>query len=279
MLRGGDAKTLPMIKKIADLLVFAAYHLKLEAHLILDQCSYNRRPLEDSPAVAGDQKEILPEESDKAHLCARLVAPFESRILSVSPFVHFPPPVQLSKMVTFEAKLYGDRMQLDESADAAQAELLQHTVDKLVEANQLFTDAIRQGDLQSFRLFGDYPLAIKNGLNYLVEHSHTIISPFSHQNIMVLYSNLCTVTALPCHPPEIHVIEYYRETDLTLGQYLEELCFDSSYICPSSSCQRSMLLHCRAYVHGTAQLSVLIEEFPAPISGMEATILMWSLCK
>lgn len=72
---------------------------------------------------------------------------------------------------------------------------------------------------------------------------------------------------MPCQEPEIHVIEYYLASDMTLGQYLEELCFDSTYLCSAESCQRPMLMHFRSYAHGTARINVLIEEFLAPIPG------------
>jgi 1-phosphatidylinositol-3-phosphate 5-kinase len=173
-------------------------------------------------------------------------------------------------MVDFERKLVSNELDSDQLIQIREA---------VQEAGNMFSDALLDGEIASFRLVGDFPAEIKLGLNYLVEHSQAIISPFTHQKIMVLYSNFCTVTGTPCHPPEIHVVEFYRETDMTLGQFLEELCFDSSYICPALDCQRSMLQHCRTYVHGNAQISVLVEEFPSPISGMEQTILMWSLCK
>ncbi|RUP44557.1 hypothetical protein BC936DRAFT_149297, partial [Jimgerdemannia flammicorona] len=114
---------------------------------------------------------------------------------------------------------------------------------------------------------------------YLLETSHQGVSPYLQQNIVVLYSNINTVTTMPCQGPDLRVFEYYRESDITLGQYLEEHCVESSELCPSKICDRPMLMHYRSYVHGKGRVNVVIERFFCPMPGMSDTILMWSSCK
>ena len=62
------------------------------------------------------------------------------------------------------------------------------------------------------------------------------LSPISHQNIIVLYSNNSPSTIIPCSPPRPHLIDYYRESDLTLGQFIEDTCLGSSTLC--QECQK-----------------------------------------
>jgi 1-phosphatidylinositol-3-phosphate 5-kinase len=65
------------------------------------------------------------------------------------------------------------------------------------------------------------------------------LSPINHQNLIVLYSNNSPSTIIPCSPPRPHLIEYYRESDLTLGQFIEDACIGSNLLC--DSCQKYAL--------------------------------------
>ncbi|CEI86898.1 hypothetical protein RMCBS344292_01322 [Rhizopus microsporus] len=106
------------------------------------------------------------------------------------------------------------------------------------------------------------------------------ISPFYHQNIVVLYSSVCTVTTVPCQGPEIRIFGYYRiPSDKTLGQYIMDLCADAHQPCTSFMCDHPMLQHYRSYAHGNARVNVMIEQFPCPLPGMSDKLLMWSYCR
>lgn len=124
----------------------------------------------------------------------------------------------------------------------------------------------------------EHALQVRAWQSYITQSADDI-SPFAHQNIAVLYSNVCSVTSSSCQGPEIQIIEYYRESDRTLGQYLEEMCFSTSFACPSKTCERPMLVHYRVYVHGDARVNVIVDALPTPLPGMENSILMWSVCK
>ncbi|KAI8327501.1 hypothetical protein BC941DRAFT_458143 [Chlamydoabsidia padenii] len=106
------------------------------------------------------------------------------------------------------------------------------------------------------------------------------VNPFYHQNIVVLYSNVCTVTTMPCHGPEIRVFEYYRyPSDITLGQYLLDLFADALEPCLSPMCNQPVMNHYLSYAHGDARINVITQSFECPVSGMSDKLLMWSWCK
>jgi 1-phosphatidylinositol-3-phosphate 5-kinase len=69
------------------------------------------------------------------------------------------------------------------------------------------------------------------------------LSPFTHQNIMVLFSSSCNGKNVPCEPPVPSLIEFYRDSDSTLGQFVEETIFESKMQC--QVCEKSMIDHCR----------------------------------
>ncbi|KXN71909.1 hypothetical protein CONCODRAFT_78078 [Conidiobolus coronatus NRRL 28638] len=102
------------------------------------------------------------------------------------------------------------------------------------------------------------------------------ISPFSHQSITILYCNVFVSENLICQAPQKHTIDYYQESDMSLGQFLEELCFDTSVIC--GTCDQSFFSHLRSYVHGDARMTITVQQLACPLPGMEDTILMWNYC-
>ncbi|KAI9091886.1 hypothetical protein DFS34DRAFT_634485 [Phlyctochytrium arcticum] len=279
-LRGGTMEQLAKIKQIADLMAFVVYNLKLETFLFRDEFAMepaaetrgeSTKPL--LPAPDGvDQTEMVVRKPVKAiSPFARVIRPYEQTILSASPHVKFPLPYLLARLkdedqqiMSLHKKFAADRP-LPESApdskDAIGAEEREYILEILEQSS---------GWLSS--------IETRAGINNLLENAVNL-SPFGHQSIVVLYSNVCASTSVPCQAPEQHLIEYYRGTDMTLGQYLEELCLNSEYLCPAKLCDRKMLLHFRSYAHGQGRVNVVIEEFKAPVPGMEDTILMWSFCK
>ncbi|OAJ42226.1 hypothetical protein BDEG_25711 [Batrachochytrium dendrobatidis JEL423] len=105
------------------------------------------------------------------------------------------------------------------------------------------------------------------------------LSIFSQQNITILYSNICRGNTIPCIPAHQSLIQYYGDTDLTLGQYLENLCLESCFVCPIKGCENTLMAHSRIYVHGNYRLIVNVDSLPCPVRGMEDHIIMWSFCK
>ena len=114
-----------------------------------------------------------------------------------------------------------------------------------------------------------------------------MFTPFTHQNIVVLYSIVCASTSVPCKDPKVHAIRFYNEQDedegferdIPLGQYIEARCLEAYSLCSENACDGKMLDHRHQYVHGDGQLSVMITPHPPKLQGLQDIILMWSVCR
>ncbi|KAF4124962.1 1-phosphatidylinositol-3-phosphate 5-kinase [Geosmithia morbida] len=117
-----------------------------------------------------------------------------------------------------------------------------------------------------------------------------LFDPYSHQNIVVLYSAICTETKIPCTEPELLALNFYDEQrydaqmdpDCSLGQYIEDLVYGQDEVCTSNGCERKMIEHHRTYVHDQYRITVFVEHFPnAPPRSPELGdgITMWTYCK
>jgi 1-phosphatidylinositol-3-phosphate 5-kinase len=276
VLRGGDLQTLEKIKHITNLLVFAVYNLKLETALTDNQYAqppptpidddYNEKHEDDENSIGMEVDASGSMEKEHRTECLK---PYESTILSISPFIKFPAPYLMRRMKDTERKLVKWTKNVDGlTADAVgnvEKSHQQPTADEVI-AESKRTDIRIEHD-HRMRAWASYSGIVAGSVN-----------PYDHQNIVVLYSNVCTVTQAPCQGPEIHSIEYYSESDRTLGQFLEEMCNDASFLCPAKTCDRPLLMHCKSYCHGHARIEVAIEQLSCPLPGMEDRILLWSYC-
>ncbi|KAJ3257004.1 1-phosphatidylinositol-3-phosphate 5-kinase [Boothiomyces macroporosus] len=247
VLRGSTNEKLKKVKEIVDFLVFVVYSLKLETCLFQDQ--YAQTPSISEITSPSNSIGLIKNDFTSGAI-TRAIKLHENVILSGSPNVKIPPPYLLSKM-----KLEGvvDAPALPEMKES-------NSKDKQNEADEKETTEVIVGP------------------KVLLENAERL-SPFNHQNIMVLYSNVCKNKSLPCIPPQPHLIEYYRDSDLTLGQFIEDSCFGSKFICTAKGCDSSMMNHYRTYAHGSAKLVVNVDELPCPVQGMDDRIVMWSLCR
>ncbi|KAJ3029837.1 1-phosphatidylinositol-3-phosphate 5-kinase [Rhizophlyctis rosea] len=289
MLRGANVETLAKLKQIADLMAFVVYNLKLETFLFRDQYAAlpQRSPSALDCTTLDLYCDILTSQNIESlrdpnlDRVTRAIRLYQHTILSVSPHVRFPPPYLLVRMKEQERQMTA-AMNKKSQMDKSKPELVKM-------GDYRAPDGVDVSDPEAgaFAIFETTGLCIPDsfssletraGISYLLESAESL-SPFGHQSIMVLYWNSCAGTTIPCQAPEQHLIEYYRATDMTLGQYLEELYFNSDFICASKLCDRKMLVHFRSYAHWQGRVNVVIEQFPCPVQGMEATILMWSACK
>ncbi|XP_065570926.1 1-phosphatidylinositol 3-phosphate 5-kinase-like [Artemia franciscana] len=119
------------------------------------------------------------------------------------------------------------------------------------------------------------------------ETTHELIKdpldPRSHQKLQVLFSSH-SVASLnrphPCVAPWPMTIEFYGKSDLTLGNFLERLCFNVQDLpCPSDTCKASMISHIRRFVHGDACIHVILRKLENPLPARDGAILLWTYCK
>ncbi|KAJ3145592.1 1-phosphatidylinositol-3-phosphate 5-kinase, partial [Irineochytrium annulatum] len=289
VIRGGDMALLERIKQVTNLIVFVAYNLRLEASLFRDELASLPPPAPDNPvdntlALIGSANAGAGAGADAWTMpILKAILLYERTLLSASPRVRFPPPYLLLRI----------RDQMGTSAggggggeangmrdDEASAPLREKKPVSSISAEER---SLASSDGRLTGLSGPpaalspsaeitLPMDSRTHVNKLIQGAE-LLSPFNSQNIMFLFSSICTETMMPCQPPENHVIEYYRETDMTLGQYLEGLCYNANFIC--QSCNLPMLRHFRSYAHGQGRVNVVIEE----LESSEERIMMWSYCK
>ncbi|KAI8985292.1 hypothetical protein BDB01DRAFT_108497 [Pilobolus umbonatus] len=291
VLRGDRQQTLSTIKRIVDFMVFVVHNLKLETSLLRDSFAKNRgssetHVVEKSPSHPDDDEE---EHND----LAELIRKYQQTILSVSQYVNFPPPYLLIACKEIEDKLAmftQKRKSLSNTFIANTKELVplspsptRSTFEKhQTEAASIHNSVKMLADNwldDEYDLISRYHHISRAWDVYRGENPESV-SPYYHQNIVVLYSNVCTVTTVPCQGPEIRIFGYYRfPSDKTLGQYIVDLCTDARQPCSSFMCDHPMLQHYRSYAHGSARVDVMIESFPCPMPGMSDKLLMWNYCK
>ncbi|KAI9264771.1 hypothetical protein BY458DRAFT_513934 [Sporodiniella umbellata] len=318
VLRGEKTEKLSAIKGLIDFMVFVVNNLKYETSLLRDSFAKNRGSLDyderdRSPLIRQnplDTEKPMNEESN--NYIKDSIKLYQDTILSVSQFVKFSPPYLLMKLEEIDSRLLGLYQQKrrksscfstfkDTQSVSSAPSIIAHSasptrsnfekqmpqVRTVLEKNPISrpnsTHDSQEGDDNYFELEQE-----------LVSRSHQttrawetyngetpeIISPFYHQNLVVLYSNVCTLTTVPCQGPEIRIFGYYRPpSDKTLGQYIMDLCVDAHQPCTSFMCDHPVLQHYRSYAHGNARVNVMIEPFQCPLPGMSDKLLMWSYCR
>ncbi|KAI9482651.1 MAG: hypothetical protein EXX96DRAFT_615661 [Benjaminiella poitrasii] len=272
VLRGGRVEGLRAVKRWLDFMMFVVNNLKLETSLLLDSFVKSQHVVASSPLQQQQQQEQLQVDYRGSHI-DDLLRLYETRILTVSQFIVYPPPYLLLKLKETEDALR--RIRHGHSSIGSQ-----QSSPTLFEKQQ----QKHQMDLES-ALDMEHELAqrshrISRAWEAYMGENPESISPFYHQNIVVLYSSVCTVTTVPCQGPEIRVFSYYRyPSDTTLGQYLLDLFQDARQTCSSFMCDHPMTQHYRSYAHGSARIIVMMEPFTCPLPGMSDKLLMWSYCQ
>ena len=268
VVRGGTYTELTKVKRLLKLLVTVAYNLRLETCLMRDMYAVTQslKPEEDLTVQVTQGRE----ESK----ITNAIKQFEHFILSSSPNVLFPLPYLLQKLRDSErnkpvrntnSMAFNDLKSLKSGDDSNPKDL------PYLEKVDLFAPIV---DSTHMMVVSDAALDAENAFSLLDK-----ITAFNQQHLMVLYSNFRNTRSLPCITPQAHLIMYYYDSDLSLGQFLEDLCERSRFPCPMKGCDSQMLQHCSVYAHHQGKITISMELTPSPIPGMEHHILMWSTCK
>ena len=310
VLRGADMQTLSRIKRVLDFMIYVAYNLKLETSLMYDNI-INIPSLTD---ISDESTELSVQQTNEVQISDSTVYDNEIRefrkiVLSASPCVKFPPPELLVK--ARDAEISANRFRREHEnarAEEQQRATNQETPEETNRTNEPsdpekvpqdpekepaespdqvappteFSQESYQRRVDNLiheyrhnRAIQDLALRHKQWENFK-QLSPEIMNPLAHQNIIVLYSNLQKKTSVPCQGPDIHVIDFYSETDCTLGQYVEDLFLQKEVTC--EECEKFQCEHVRNYVHNHGRMNVFIEKHPCPLPGMQQSILMWSWC-
>lgn len=228
-----------------------------------------------------------------------MVEKHKTKILSASPFVKFMQPYLLQRAREQERRLAYLKRLRDQDITQRQTEGDQEEPQefKLIEpamVHATLQDASKKvrevlhavHDAEYDKAMHNYQTQSKQWEAYIAGNIN-LFDPYTHQNIAVLYSVVCTLTTVPCSGPDLLALSFYNEhetntdfeADCTLGQYVEELCLHANNVCTVNGCEKKMLDHHRQYVHGEAQLSVFVERHPCRMRGLENVIMMWSCCR
>ncbi|KAK1767019.1 hypothetical protein QBC33DRAFT_538934 [Phialemonium atrogriseum] len=246
----------------------------------------------------------LPEDAPMPTFYSDMVAKYRTRILSASPFVKFPQPYLLMKAREQERRLVSLKRLRDQNIveDHGEGEKTKPQRFQLIEP-EMVHEIGQKGprkimevlhavhDAEYDKALHNYQTQTRQWENY-IKGSLDLFDPYSHQNIVVLYSVICTDSKIPCAEPGLIAMGFYDEhpdgshnmdPDCTLGQYVEDLCESADSVCHSNGCDRPMHLHHRTYVHDGARITVFVErDSPLPL-GMDkqdnAEVYMWNYCK
>jgi 1-phosphatidylinositol-3-phosphate 5-kinase len=249
--------------------------------------------------VQDAHEEPLPEDIPMPTFYSDMVAKHQTKILSASPFVKFMQPYLLMRARELERRLIylkrlRDQDTYEERSDQENAkpqkfqlitpEMVHGTVKGAPKQVMEVLHAVH--DAEYDKALHNYQTQKRQWENY-IQGNINLFDPYAHQNIVVLYTVVCTATTVPCAGPELLALGFYNEhgsspefdPDCTLGQYVEDLCLGADTICTSNGCEKRMSEHHRTYVHGEARITVFVERYPSKIKGLHDSILMWSFCK
>ncbi|KAJ1980613.1 Mitochondrial distribution and morphology protein 12, partial [Dimargaris verticillata] len=309
-LRGTSQHQLMRLKEIMRFMVMVAYNLKLETWLVRDL--FALAPTVSTPSTTSASRSFLPsastalspsaethaveptgdqplKDSDTGHEAEVALVPYKRTILSMSPGVTFPPPYLLVQMEEVEDHYYRIRDEyhqfLRERTQQPHLSVPSSLLTGSTPAPTLSSQEEWSDDLRLFHqyenILNEYGSYIRAGESFIQQHTPGMVDPLYHQNLYI-FSTIQRLTDLQaCHPPEISLVEYYLDSDITLGQYLEEMCFNAASRCPAppGQCDLPMTQHVRQYIHGSGNVTVSVEDCPPPYSGMEQTLLIWSQCR
>ncbi|KAK4229701.1 putative phosphatidylinositol-4-phosphate 5-kinase [Podospora fimiseda] len=254
----------------------------------------------------------VPEDVPMPTFYSDMVDKYETRLLSSSPFVRFTQPYLLMKAREQERRLVYLRRLRDQDIveDPDESEKLKSQRFQLIKpemVHEIGQKAPRQimevlhavHDAEYDKALHNYQTQARQWETY-IQDSLDLFDPYSHQNIVVLYSVTCTATKIPCVEPGLVAIEFYNEhpdmtgqldQDCTLGQYIEDICEGAEVVCHSNGCDRKMYEHHRTYVHDNARITIMLDKSPAwpenfPEKPQEndgdkdgTGICMWNYCK
>ena len=243
--------------------------------------------------------QVLPEDIPMPTFYSDMVAKHQTKILSASPFVKFTQPYLLMNAREQERRLVylkrlRDQDTFEDQTDTEKSnpqrfqlihpEMVHETVKGAPRQIMEVLHAVH--DAEYDKALHNYQTQKRQWENY-IQGNLNLFDPYSHQNIVVLYTVVCTATTVPCAGPDLTAMAFYNEhetshdffPDCTLGQYVEDLCLTVDAVCASNGCERKMSEHHRTYVHGEARITVFVEASPCKLNGLQDSILMWSYCK
>ncbi|CCK69312.1 1-phosphatidylinositol-3-phosphate 5-kinase KNAG_0C01990 [Huiozyma naganishii CBS 8797] len=274
LLRGDTAENLEKIKHVTEFIVYVVFSLKLESSFFNDNFIQISMPF------------YLERQANMAQLqCtgyfSDFLEKFNNRILTVSPTVEFQIPFLLKKARELEEIILRNEEQnktlKDEDISIDNLEVKDLHIESTITFKDMkyITKFIRQRNIEELR---KEFIRRSRQWEVLYASTHNMLGTGSHQSINVLYSMVSTKTATPCIGPQVVAIDYFWDTDISIGQLIENIVSAAWYPC-HQGCKGNLFDHYRSYVHGSGKVDILTEKFQTKLPKLKNIILTWSYCK
>lgn len=274
LLRGDCNENLEKIKHVAEFMVYTVFALELESSFFND----NFIQLSSSFYLEKSKKKRM-------HIFegyySDFLEKFNRRILTTSPTVEFSVPFLLSKVRELEAEIK-NRQEQHATLEDKDISINHPEIRELgIESTLTFKDMRYITSFLQQKRIEDLQATFKKRCKQwevFYSSSHNMLGTGSHQAITVLYSMVSTKTATPCIGPQLVNIDYFWDTDISIGQLIENIVLTAHYPC-EQGCNSYLFDHYRSYVHGTGKVDIMIEKFQTKLPKLKNIILTWSYCK
>ena len=274
LLRGDNAENLRKIKHVAEFMVYVEFSLKLESSFFND----NFIQLSTQFYL---QEKIERENKNYSGYFSDFLQNLNKRILTVSPTVQFPIPFLLKRARDIESAMNLITSKIEKLNDGTVSGNDGELTDLDIKSTLTLTDMKYITKFIMERELTDLQLQFeRKSRQWEVSYSlaNNLLGTGSHQSITVLYSMVSTKTATPCIDPQLVTIDYFWDTDISIGQFIENVVSTALYPC-EGGCHGLLFDHYRSYVHGSGKVDVLIEKFQTKLPKLRNVILTWSYCK
>jgi len=274
LLRGDNADNLRKIKHVVEFMVYVEFSLKLESSF------FNDNFIQLSTDFYLKQK-IEKETTICTGYFSDFLIKLNKRILTVSPTVEFPIPFLLTRARNIENDIQNRMLEYEKLNDDGAMNDVNKLTDLDIKSTLTLTDVkfiskfILEKDIIDLK-FQFQRKSRQWEVSYSL--SSNLLGTGSHQSITVLYSMVSTKTATPCIDPQLVTIDYFWDTDISIGQFIENVVSTAWYPC-DGGCNGLLFDHYRSYVHGSGKVDVLIEKFQTKLPKLKNVILTWSYCK
>lgn len=282
LLRGPDIETLNKIKACLTPMVYAFVNTNLESSFLRDKY------LKFSDRVNSDEIHRVitaPLYTINLETFDDIVKLTEERLISTSPWVKFNTPIILDEIKDTMKKLELVKLNYIEFQDEKdkmanlgkfkkqfQFESLEigNEVDliKIIDSMKIYLDNFLSSELT---------FLYRQWAQFWTSRDYTFFDPNYNQNIATLFSMISSKNSTPCIGPRLQMIDFYWDSDESIGQYIERLCSQSEQIC-LNGCGLPLKDHYSSYVHHDGKIDVKLELINS--EGVKSnSIITWSECK
>ena len=232
LLRGGDRRFLSKVKAVLRRLILIKYNWQHERSLLVNEYG---------SILESTAKEVN----------------FEKYHLSISPFIHVEKTenendVPFAVEVTDDSVIDNDDTTATDT-DEDQSQFTRHPWCETFVSQKItsLTDSQLRDRAALFRAAG-WRLHHATKAKVRPKQKFCCVLPEDHTETLPvqfsMFSKQSRVAPNYCVPPWVLKMHLYSENDMSLGEFLDTLCFSSDYVCPNTQCSTPPILHTRRHV-------------------------------